>query len=218
MSHERKRVVDAEPLYRQFQDMDLQIRNGDGREGRTVFGVVAPYETRSGLINDRDGIYHEVFQRGAFAKSLRQRWEKVFLYQVHQRDGVPPLGRPTLLEDRTDHVWGEFFVPNTTEGNDALERIREGIYNDFSVGMVPVNTRWAVDGAERLAVRTEAALIEVSLVPIPAYDAPVAGLRSSSPVADTAPVETPDAAPAIARVSHPQHMRRKALYREGILR
>lgn len=218
MSHERTAVADREPLYRQFLEAEFQIRNGDGRDGRTVFGCCAPYNQRSGLINDRDGIYFETFQRGAFTKTVQQRSGKVFLYERHNKlDNAAPIGKPTVLEDRPDQLYGEFFIPNTRDGNDALERIREGIYSAFSVGMVPVNTRWDQADGQRHAVRTEAALIEVSLVPLPAYDAPVAGLRSSSPVADSVLVDISDDSLADARVRQTQHQRRLALYRQGIL-
>ena len=214
----RTKVDERVPLFRHYQGA-LHIRNGDGREGRTVYGCCAPYDRQSGLVSDHDGVYFETFQRGAFGKSVQQRGDKVFLYERHNRsDNAAPIGRPTMREAGPDELYGEFYVPNTREGNDALERVREGIYGGFSVGMVPVNTAHGqpIDGHKHL-IRTQVALIEVSLVPEPAYDAPVAGLRSLSLPAETARTDSSEDTPATARVVLPRHQRQRTLYRKGIL-
>lgn len=152
---------------------ELSIR--DAGEGRTVYGLVVPYN-QPATVNDGRGPYQEAFAPGAFARSAAQRNDKVKLYVNHNhRTGQLPVGRSVALRDTPMGVEGEFVVSKTRDGDDALTLVRDGAVDAFSVGFRSITSK-KIDG---VVVRTEAALREVSLVGIPAYDgALIAGVRS----------------------------------------
>ena len=86
-----------------------------------------------------------------------------------------PLGCATLLREDRVGLYGEFRVSNTTDGNNALELIRDGVLDSFSVGFTPV--KHVMEGGVK--VRTDVKLREVSVVTFPAYaDAVVTGIRA----------------------------------------
>ncbi len=152
---------------------DMEIRStGDGR---SVHGLAVPFD-RETTVNDGFGPYREVFRRGAFARTINAGVDRVKLLGNHNRQKFP-LGKATsLTEDRAGLV-GEFRISNTREGDEALELVRDGVLDSFSVGFaqVPGKDRKSKGLVERLEVK----LREVSLVAFPAYEgATVAGLRS----------------------------------------
>lgn len=86
-----------------------------------------------------------------------------------------PIGRATSLVEADDGLHGAFQIPATREGDDILELVATGTLDSFSIGFSPVRDRRDGD----VLVRTEAALREVSLVALPAYEgAQIAGIRS----------------------------------------
>jgi len=150
---------------------DLEVRTrGDGR---TVFGVAVPFD-RAATVDDGTGPYRELFRKGAFTRTIRERGAKVKLLANHDRKSWP-VGRAVSLTEDAAGLVGEFRVSATRQGDEALELIRDGALDAFSVGFAPIRDRRAVDGTvERLEVR----LSEVSLVAFPAYEgAQIAGVR-----------------------------------------
>lgn len=149
---------------------DLSIR-ADG-DGRTVSGIVVPFDTVA-RVSDGGPSYEERFQRGAFAKTIHERGERVKLLMQH--DSHEPIGRATLLREDAAGLYGEFKVSAVPSGDQALELVRDGVIDSFSVGFSPVkHTR-----DQGVTVRTEVALREASLVTFPAYDtARITALRA----------------------------------------
>jgi len=153
---------------------DLEVRaSGDGR---IIGGIVVPYE-RTARVSDGGPSYSEQFQRGAFSKTLSERGDRVkFLSQHNARTN--PLG--TAIKDswRDDAagLYGEFRVSKTQAGDEALELVRDGALDSFSVGFTPVKH----EKRSGTVVRTEVRLNEVSLVTFPAYeDARVLAVREA---------------------------------------
>jgi HK97 family phage prohead protease len=146
--------------------------------GRTVHGIAVPYG-QVAEVSDGDGrAYLERFEFGACARTIRERGSKVKLLAQHDHRRFP-IGKATSLVERSDGLHGEFAIPATAEGDDVLTLIRDGVLDSFSVGFRGIRERW--DGDVR--VRTEVALIEVSLVGLPAYEgALVGGVRSPQPL------------------------------------
>lgn len=144
--------------------------------GRTIFGRVVPYgETIR--VDDGFGPYKERFERGAFARSIRERGDKVRLFAVHSSMTRLPIGKAVDLTERADGLHASFLLPHTRDADEALELVRTGTVDSFSIGFRPVRHRREGD----VTVRTEAALREVSLVGLPAYaGAEVQGVRSAS--------------------------------------
>lgn len=149
---------------------DLSIR-ADG-DGRTVSGIVVPFDTVA-RVSDGGPSYEERFQRGAFAKTIAERGDRVKLLMQH--DSREPVGKAVELREDPAGLFGSFRVSNVPAGDHALELVRDGVIDSFSVGFSPVkHTR---DGV--VTVRTEVALREASLVTFPAYDtARVTALRA----------------------------------------
>lgn len=150
---------------------DLEVRS-DGT-GRTLHGIVVPFD-RVARVSDGGPSYDESFRMGAFAKTIRERGDRVKLLSQHDARSNP-LGRATLLREDAAGLYGEFTVSRTTAGDEALELVRDGALDSFSVGFTPIK-----HVSERgVKVRTEVGLREASLVTFPAYvDALVGGVRA----------------------------------------
>jgi hypothetical protein len=131
-------------------------------DSRTITGVCAPYDEISYLTPDPSG---ERIIRGAFGKSLRQRHDKIFLFRGH--DHGRAVARSQSFEDDESGLVGVFHARSSAIGDEALEEVRDGYLPGMSVGFRNVQLRRGDDGAREVV---EAALIEVSLVTIPAYD------------------------------------------------
>lgn len=146
--------------------------------GRTMFGTVAPFNIPA-QIEDFQGRYTETIAPGAFARSIRERGQKVRLFTQHDTRRLP-IGRATVLEERAEGLYAEFTLPRTRDADEALELVASGTVDGFSIGFRPVRDEWSRD---RSAVtRREAALMEVSLVHSPAYPSALAGVRSQTSV------------------------------------
>lgn len=150
---------------------NAELVSGDGR---TVFGVVMPYGQVAEVSDAGGPTYRERFEYGSFGRSIRERGNKVRLLTNHNRSQLP-IGRAVELSEQRDGLHAAFAIAATRDGDDALELVRSGTVDAFSVGFRGLRER--VDGD--VVVRLEAALMEVSLVGFPAYaGAEVAGVRS----------------------------------------
>lgn len=155
------------------RDCGVVVR-ADGA-GRTIFGRAVPYSTPT-EIDDGSGRYTEIFAPGAFARSIRERGEKIRLFVQHDQRRLP-IGKATELREELDGLHAAFVLPATRDADDALELVRTGVVDGLSVGFVPVRD----EKRSGRVVRLEASLREVSLVHSPAYaDALVAGVRSTA--------------------------------------
>lgn len=144
--------------------------------GRTVHGLAVPFNVAAD-VDDGYGVYREMFQPGAFTRSIQERGAKVKLFGQHDTRRFP-LGKATALEERADGLHVAFQVAATRDGDEALELVNSGVVDGFSIGFAPRRERTDPDGT---VVRLEVALREVSLVHSPAYaDALVAGVRSAN--------------------------------------
>lgn len=159
-------------LERTLAHADLEIRG----DGRTVYGLAVPFD-RETNVNDGYGPYREVFRNGAFTKTLHEGADRVKFYTNHShRQNKLPIGRALTLRQDTAGLVGEFRVSKTTDGDEALELVRDGVLDSFSVGFAKVKERADKNG---LVERIEVKLREVSLVAHPAYEgALVAGVRT----------------------------------------
>lgn len=173
------RLIGTDRLIRSVYT-DLTVR--DDGDGRTVYGTLVPFDTPTN-IGGLMGGYEEQFAPGAFAKSINDGAGKRAKLTVGHRLEQLPIGVVHHLEETRDALVGSFFVSRTTEGDDALQRIRDGAVDSFSIEFTPVRSQWNPD---RTAVtRLEARLRGVSLVAYPAYDdALIGGVRSVAEIAD----------------------------------
>jgi HK97 family phage prohead protease len=151
---------------------DIEVRS-DGT-GRTIEGIFVPWE-RAARVSDGGPSYDEMFQRGALSKTIAERGDRVkFLAQHMSRQN--PLGRAIELREDAAGAFGRFQVSKTQAGDEALELVRDGALDSFSVGFTPVKH----EKRGGVVVRTEVRLNEVSLVTFPAYeDARVLAVREA---------------------------------------
>jgi uncharacterized protein len=160
----------TDSLSRTFEG-DIEVRAS--AEGRTVVGIVVPYE-RVARVSDGGPAYDEMFIFGAFKRSISTPGRRVPLLSQHaQRSN--PLGRATLLREDPAGLYGEFAVSKTQAGDEALELIRDGALDSFSVGF----TGYKHERRNGIVVRQEAGIREASLVTFASYaDAKVGGIRT----------------------------------------
>lgn len=162
-------------LHRAFGP-DLELRSGG--DGRTVYGIAVPFG-QVAEVSDGAGSYRETFVQGAFSRTLSERGDRVKLLANHDHRRFP-IGRPTLLREDTAGLYMEAKISATRDGDEALELIRDGVLDRFSVGFRPIRHR---NTADRVVERLEVALGEVSVVALAAYDGAVlAGVRSAPSV------------------------------------
>lgn len=156
---------------------DLEVRSGG--DGRHVYGLLVPYGPVADVADAGGRPYRERFVMGAFRRTIVERGSRVKLLVAHDHRRLP-IGKFTSLTEDAAGLVGEARVSQTAAGDEALELVRDGTVDAFSIGFAPVRDRVADDG---VLERTEVALREASLVGLPAYeDALVAGVRTAVPV------------------------------------
>lgn len=157
-------------------DYPLLLELREGGDGRTLTGLAVPYGQTSHNVPHPGG---EQFAPGAFKRSLdhaRAAGRRLKLFRGHQHDTA--VGVAIDAEDTDEGVLTTFHMADTDAGNAALTEVREGVLDSLSVGFRAIRER-VVDGVR---VVSEAALHEVSLVALPAYDgARITGLRDLNP-------------------------------------
>jgi uncharacterized protein len=154
-------------------ELMMELRAVD-EGGRTVVGVVAPYDEVTYIGPERDG---EKIRRGAFKRSLGQR-KRVPLLRNHDTDRT--LGWSKAFVENEAGLEGTFVVNDGGPGDDLLDELRQGYLTGMSIGFRPIKS---VRGDAGVREIVEAALIEVSMVGIPAYQgATMLSVRSADAV------------------------------------
>jgi len=121
--------------------LKFEIRSVDSEQGifegyASVFGVVDTYGTS--------------IQRGAFAKTLRERGDKIKVLFNHDED--EPIGKPLEMRE-DDH--GLFvraqLVRGVQKAEEALLLMKSGVINTLSIGFsVPNGKDTVVDGVRQI--------------------------------------------------------------------
>lgn len=133
-------------------------------DNRVIGGLAVPFGTDSSpTLFDGEPRIHR-FERGAFARSIKERFAKIRLKIEHEHKQLP-IGKPLELTETDEGLFSRFEIANTAMGNDALTLVRDGFVDAFSVGISPL--RWTDDG-ERV-IHGESRVDEVSLVSSPAF-------------------------------------------------
>lgn len=128
------------------------MAEGDGGGGTfkgfgTVFGNII------------DSWIPTTFQKGAFADSIRDDFDRIVILQQHRPTMV--LGRPTLLEETVIGLAVEGMISDTAIGRDALTLMRDSVLTEMSVGFDPIT--WEMDEEADLRTITKATLKEISI-------------------------------------------------------
>jgi uncharacterized protein len=161
-------------------------------DGMTFGGVAIPYGdtiTIEGLMES----YDEVFHRGAFHKTLKERNGKpVPLLQSHDYRSWG-IGYAEQLEETDRGLEGVWRLSDVQAGREASVLIHDRVVSGLSIGFEPITNRVTKgkergQGARDLVERKEVKLHEISLCQFPAYElAQVTGQRSKGkPLAELA--------------------------------
>lgn len=140
----------------------LELRVPDVSE-RIIEGIVVPWGETTFLTADPKG---ERFTPGSLTRTVTEKGGRIKLFRAHQHDRA--VGRAVAW--KPDHelgCWAQFRIGTGAGGDELLAEVGEGLLDAFSVGFQPVRQRRGPDGAREVL---EAALHEVSIAPIGAYD------------------------------------------------
>ena len=158
-----------------------ELQEGDGR---TVEALVVPYG-QPAVVSDGGEPYTEQWEFGAFSKQTRAADKvKVFLNFEHEPGLRGIIGRASALVERTDGLYGTFRVMDNSDGNKALELVREGLLGGISLEAITLRSV----RENGLVRRVRAHLDKVSLCRFPAFaDARVLAVRDGVPDPDPDP-------------------------------
>jgi uncharacterized protein len=157
-------------------EADLELRG----DGRTVVGIAMPFDVEA-EITDAVGHYTEVFRRGAFARTIKERGPKAVKFYAQHQHQLLPLGRASVLREDANGLYAELRASKTAQADEVLELIRDGAVDALSIGFRSDKgtDKWNASRThvERLSVR----LHEISAVAFPAFaDAVISGIRSAT--------------------------------------
>lgn len=124
--------------------------------------------------------FREKFQRNAFDEYLSSGKDTKFLLDHHHEDVLGRTIKGTLeLKSDNKGLWYSLKVPNTTQGRDALENVRNGNKEHMSIGFKMLGEEWdELDEDNITRTVTKANLPEISLTAFPAYPDTSASTRS----------------------------------------
>jgi HK97 family phage prohead protease len=141
-------------------------------DGRTIEARIVPYNTPTRVVdlpeNGGTGIpYYATFLPGAFAKQTSAVSRiKVWLNFEHEKGLRGIVGHGAKLEDREDALYGTFRVHENSDGDKALQMVRDGLTTGISLEATPLRSRRVGDVVERVRVHLE----KVSLCRMGAYE------------------------------------------------
>ena len=139
-------------------DADLiTAEAGDEKSPPRIAGIAVPWDT---VATVSDGTQVE-FSRGAFETAPVKRAKLIENHDMTQLRGVV-----TALSDTPDGLEFEATLADTRASRDAVALLKAGAYDSVSVGARPIKFTTSPEGVMKV---TEAALIELSLVAVPAF-------------------------------------------------
>lgn len=93
----------------------------DDVEGREFRGYASTWD------KDRGG---DIILRGAFAKTLSERGDRVKVLWQHS----DPIGKPKAMREDDKGLYVEAQISKTRLGDEALELMRDGVVDQMSIG------------------------------------------------------------------------------------
>jgi uncharacterized protein len=151
----------------------LELRS----DGRTLFGVAAPYDRPAPI-----GQFTERIQRGAFSRALRERQDVMLLRDHDMMQVVARISNGSLaLQDQPDGLHFRAELAQFTAADDVLAQARAGLLAGCSIGFYTRGESWNGGRTER--VLTDIELVEISAVQSAvAYPGTTIAARSRRPV------------------------------------
>lgn len=141
---------------------DFEIRSGGGAEGdgRTIEARFVPYNVPTRI----DAHLTEEFLPGAFRRQVRD--PRIPLALGHLPQGGTVIGKVVSLREEPDGLYGTARISNTTDGNNALELLRDGVFDSVSIGFRALQDSRGPNG---IVQRRSAEVTELAIVLRPAY-------------------------------------------------
>ena len=153
----------------------ITAQAGDATEPARISGLAVPWDTVA-TVSDGTAVQ---FSRGAF--DVAQKAAKL----IENHDITQLRGIVNTLTDSPAGLEFEATLADTRASRDAVELLKAGAYDSVSVGAHPITFTTDPDGVMTV---TEARLVELSLVAVPAYaDAVITNVAATSPDPDPEP-------------------------------
>ena len=177
----------AGQLFRRFKT-DLEVVRAKGSaDDRIVKGIAVPWDVEISV----DGWLTESFRRGvADHQNNPGGLQRIKFSSEHMYLGGKAVGVTRKLRNDSAGLYGEWYVSETRDGDDALTYALDNVMDQLSVGFRerPDGNEWPIDPATgrpsgRKVIRKKVDLFEVALVPEGAYGtgATVTGFRAAKP-------------------------------------
>ena len=172
-----------ENLIRMSSDVHVDVEGGR----RTLTGVPIVFDQWT-EINGWEGRFKERIAPGALTKTLAERGDKVKVLYNHGYDpqiGEKPLGKPSVMDVRSEGLYVEVPLADTSYNKDLEALIDVGALDGMSFRFGVVADEWEERDSE-LPERTitELRLYELGPVTFPAYEATTLGVRSRTEYED----------------------------------
>jgi HK97 family phage prohead protease len=152
---------------------------GDADRPARIAGIAVPWDTVA-TVSDGQQVR---FARGAF--DTAQKPAKL----IENHDLTQLRGVVNALQDTDEGLEFEATLADTRASRDAVALLKAGAYDSVSVGAQP--TKFTTD-AEGVMTVTEAALVELSLVAVPAFKEAVITQVAATEPADAEPEQEQD--------------------------
>lgn len=137
-------------------------------------GLVTAY---AAAFNNVDS-YGDVIRPGAFAKTIRERKDRIKVLYNHRSYDLP-IGKPQTMEEDTRGLLTVTKMSGTQQGQDVYTLIGEGAINECSIGYTPIQAGYITENETQLRELRELKLFEYSFVNFPANeDAIITGIKS----------------------------------------
>lgn len=160
-----------------------ELKTDEQKNSMTVEGYALKWGEDSKPIYTADSFFVESFVQGAFDETLKND-EQLVLYG-HDMNNV--LGRTenstAMLTSDDIGLYLTVDLPNTTLGKDTYELVKRGDIAGMSVGFIAVEDDFSKEDETIKRTINKAKLVEVSLVPMPAYDSSEVSERAANNVA-----------------------------------
>lgn len=152
-------------MSRRTADVPFDVRSVGG-DGRSFVGYASVFDVRDS--------YGDVIQRGAFARSLRERPKVLMLWQHATSQ---PIGVWTEIREDERGLFVRGRLSDTPLGREAAVLLADGALDGLSIGFQIVKSVEGPTGR----ILTDVNLIEISIVSWPANDAArIAEIRAQS--------------------------------------
>lgn len=163
----------ATPEVRTNPVAGLQLRDLDVDQHLTELHAIAvPYNVSADI-----GWFTEEFAPGSLAKSIKESARALPLLLFHDAQSFP-IGVAREWDEKPDGLYGTWELTESEVAQRAAKLARDGVLNFMSIRFAPIRSEWTyaedfnpdVTGGKDHVRRTEARLVETSLVSTPAYN------------------------------------------------